>query len=253
MTRQRPSDEEPIARAEFELSDDKILDRDRTLWRMVWVMLGGIALVVAATAAAIFSGHAALVTSMWGQIVTAAFVGPLFVYAFVTIIKCSIGPTEAGSPRLVHRQMDSQHRVWRGSMLLNVFVIFFVAMGLPRVLPFLRATHQPTLLAGAVLAGSMLMYAFIMLLLTFILSAGPGLRMGARERFNDEFDSALRTRMMRFGYILVMLLLGAVFVVALRRPDWTLTALAWALYAGFAIPALYYLIADWRASRGGES
>jgi hypothetical protein len=75
---------------------------------------------------------------------------------------------------------------------------------------------------------------------------------GARNLPDDEFDSALRARTIRFGYMLVLLLLGAVFQVALWRPDWTLTALAWALYAGFALPAFYYVIADWRASRGDE-
>ncbi|MEI9885991.1 MAG: hypothetical protein WDN08_05710 [Rhizomicrobium sp.] len=40
-------------------------------------------------------------------------------------------------------------------------------------------------------------------------------------------------------------------MATLWRPDFALASLAWALYAGFAVPALYYVIADWRASRDG--
>jgi hypothetical protein len=49
-----------------------------------------------------------------------------------------------------------------------------------------------------------------------------------------------------------MMLLGGVLLIELWRPDLTLRAVSWALYAGFALPALYYVIADWRASSGDE-
>lgn len=237
-----------MPKTQFENNDDKILDRiktrDRMTWRMVGVLTSGITLVFAAMATAIFSGHAALVTSTWGQIVIAAVVGALFVYAFVTVVKYSIQSTEAGSPRLVHRRTDIHQRRWRQSILLNVIMMFFAVMVLPAAFQVLRVAPQVLLLLGAFIAG-------FTLLLALIVSAGPGWP-GAHERLNDEFDSVLRARMMRFGYILALLLLCAVLQVALWQPDLTLTALVWALYAGFAIPALYYLITDWRASRGGE-
>jgi hypothetical protein len=120
-------------------------------------------------------------------------------------------------------------------------------MGFMRVLPVLRAAHLLQTLAGPFITG-------MMLLLAFILSAGPRWsgQPGSTALPDDEFDRALRTRMMRFGYIVVMLVLSAVFLVALWQPALTLTVLIWALYAGFAVPALYYVIADWRASRANE-
>lgn len=250
MAEKQPSDDKRIARARIEMSEDEIIDRakarDRATWRMIWVLISGIALVLGATAIAIKSGHAALVSGMWGQIVILAVIGALFAYAFVTIIKYSIRPIERDSPRLVHYRRDSHQRVWRRSILFSVFMMLFVLMSVLRALPVLRGAHPLLLLVGPSVAG-------FMLLLVFTLSVGP--RWSGSPGLpvpDDEFDRDLRARMMRVGYIVVMLLLGAVFLVDLWQPALTLTALIWALYAGFAVPALYYLIADWRASRGSE-
>jgi hypothetical protein len=253
----RPSDEELLARAR--LSDEDILDRfqkrERMLWRMLWGLLGGLALLFTATAAAIFSGHGALVTDMRGRTVIAAFLGALFVYVFATIgryafQRSGIERPEADSPRLLHGRLDIYQRRWRRLVLLYVLTNSVAVMVLPRALPLLRAAHQWPLSMGigAAFAGSMLLSAFI-------LSAGPrweSMAFGAPEIPSDEFDSALRARAMRFGYRLLMLLLCSALLVALWQPDLSLTALTWALYAGFAVPALYYLIGDRRASRGDD-
>jgi MFS family permease len=258
--RKQPSDDGLFARAGTAMSDDQILDRSKTrarvMRRTAWVLTGGFSLMAAAIAFAIFTGHAALVTGMWGQIVILAVAAALFVYAVAIINIYYRRPLEADGPRLLYRQMDSHQRSWRQLVLFNVFMMFFVVMSLmPAFLhrpaaPFLRAAPQLLLLIGAAPAGFVLVFALI-------LSAGPGwesvfLQPGARELLHDEFNTAQRARTMRFGYILVMLLLYAVLLVALWRPDLTRMALSWALYAGFALPALYFVIADWRASHGDE-
>jgi hypothetical protein len=92
--------------------------------------------------------------------------------------------------------------------------------------------------------------AFLVFVLVAVLSVGPGIN--GREFINDEFVSALRARTMRFAYMLTMLLLVGVLLVVLWWPELTLTALCWALYAGFALPAIYYVIADWRAASAHE-
>ncbi|MDR3454976.1 MAG: hypothetical protein P4L96_19610, partial [Rhodoferax sp.] len=61
----------------------------------------------------------------------------------------------------------------------------------------------------------------------------------------------LRARAARLGYWALMVAVASALLIAVWRPDLTLRVLAWALYAGFAIPALYYVIADWRAGRDG--
>ena len=241
-----------MAKTLREINDEEILARIKTSTRMklrmAWVMTGGIALVAAVTATAHFTGHAALATSMWGQTITAAVVGALFAYAFVMMGKYRVSPMDAAaSPRLMRRRIDAYQRRWRWLILLNVFSWFTFVPFMPRIFPFFGGAHQlMPLLIGACFAGLIIMMAFILLVL-------PGWQdMAQSELLNDEFASALRARTMRFGYILTMLLLGGVFLVTLWQPDLTLTALAWALYAGFALPALYYVIADWRASFGDD-
>ena len=239
MAEKQPSNEDGIP--------NHVKTRERMMRRVAWILPGGIAVIGAAMAAAAFSGHAALVSSMRGQIVIGAVAGALFVYALVMIAKCNIAPTELDSPRLVHRRMDSNQRAWRRSILFTVVMMFVALMSFQRAFPVLRAAHLLQTLAGPFVTG-------MMLLLVFILSVGPGWSgpPGSTGLPDDEFDRALRTRMMRFGYIVVMLVLSAVFLVALWQPALALTALIWALYAGFAVPALYYLVADWRASRATE-
>lgn len=243
-----------MVKTQLEMDDDKILRRIKTstrmMWRVVWVLTSGFALVFAVITTASFTGHAALVTSVAAQIVTAAVVVALFVYALVMMSKYYVSPIDADSPRLVRRRIDVYQRRWRWVILLNIFTTLAFVVNVPGSFSVLRGAHQSLLmLIGACAAGFMIMMAFI-------LSAGPGMQgmaqPGARALLNDEFASALRARTMRFGYILVMLLIGAAYLVALWQPNLAPAALAWALYAGFAVPALYYVIADWRASRGGE-
>ncbi len=248
MAGKQLSNDELIARARA--GDDEILEgfqsRAGNFWRMIWLLVTGLALIVATNAAAIFSGHAALVTGLWGRIVTGAVLVALFVFYFVTTARNSLRPDKTDSARLAQMRLDHYQRARRWSILINVVAMSFV-LGIPPALAIMRAAHLLPLLIGAAA-----LVAGILIINVFLLSAGPGWQTlappGLREIPNDEFDVALRARTMRFGYVLVMLLLGAVLPVALWRPDLTLTAIAWALYAGFAVPALYYLIADWRAS-----
>lgn len=226
---------------------DPVKVRDRMMRRVAWILPGGIALIAVAMAAAVFAGHAALVTRLWGQIIIGAVAGAVLLYAIVMIAKYSVLPTEPDSPRLLHRRVDSSQRAWRRSMLFSVVMMFVALMSFQYAFPRLRAAHPLQTLAGTFLTG-------MMLLLAFLLSVGSGWSgpPGSPRLPDDEFDRDLRARMMRLGYIVVMLVLGAVFLVALWQPALTLTALIWALYAGFAVPALYYLVADWRASRATE-
>jgi hypothetical protein len=250
MAEKQPSDEGPAARTRIEMSDDEHLDRFKTRTRLMqrgmWGLFGFIMMI----AAVAFSGHAAWLASSWAQVIIVAVVAALFVYVFVMIGKHYSQSFEAGSPRLMYQRMDSHQRRWRQAILLNVVTMFIVVMTVPGLAEVLRNAPQVRLLLGAVIAG-------IVLLMAFMLSVGAGrppsmVQPGGPSILDDEFDRALRARTMRFGYLLVILLLVAVLQVALWQPDLTVTAIVWALYAGFAGPALYYLIADWRASRGNE-
>jgi hypothetical protein len=49
---------------------------------------------------------------------------------------------------------------------------------------------------------------------------------------------------------MLMFMLGGVLLATLYRPALTIPALCWVLYAGFAIPTLYYVILQWRIGSG---
>lgn len=212
-------------------------------WRAVWVLIIGLALLFAVTAALGFTGHAALVLSLWGQTATAVYGCALLVYFIVTMSRSYDPSIATDDPRFIRRRIDEYQGRWRWTILLQIFMIFPFFAFLPQTFwvfgshPFMRA-----LLCAIV--------ALLIIILIFLLLVGPGI--AGRELLNDEFVAALRARTMRFAYIVAMLLLGAVLVIVLWWPGLTLRAVSWALYAGFAIPALYYVIADWRASSADE-
>jgi len=231
------SDEERAARARHETSV-------RMRWRAVWVLIIGLALLFAVIAALTFTGHAALVLSMWGQTITAVYACALLVYFIATMSRSYVPSIEMNDPRYMRRRIDEYQRQWRWTILFQVFAILPFFAFLPQIFWFFGSTHQ---FMRAILCA---IVALLMIVLVFLLLVGPGI--GGRELLNDEFVTALRARTMRFAYVLTMLLLGAVLLIDLWRPDLTLTALCWALYASFAVPALYYVIADWRASSADQ-
>ena len=94
---------------------------------------------------------------------------------------------------------------------------------------------------------------FVMALFSVLTIVGPG--WFSRELhaiLNDEFVRDLRARTARLGYLTMMAAVAAALLTTIWHPDLALPALAWAFYAGFAIPALYYVIADWRASHDND-
>lgn len=214
--------------------------------RTLSVLIIGSALLFAVVTALSLTGHAALVLSIWGQTITAVYACTLLVYFIVTMSKYFDPSIEASSPRFVRRRIDEYQGRWRWMILLQVFSMLPFFAFLPQVFWVFGAhLFMRTILCGII--------AFLMIILVYMLSAGPGFSQpGASDLIDDEFARALRARMMRFAYIFAMLLLGAVLVVTLWQPSLTLAVLSWALYAGFAVPALYYVIADWRASSAGE-
>ena len=243
MIRQPLQEEEAAASAKRELSV-------RMKWRALWVFIIGLALLFAVVAALTFTGHAALVLSIWGQTITAVYAVALLTYFVVTMSRSYIPSIEAGGSRLMRRRIDEFQGRWRWQILLQVVAVLPFFAYLPQVFWVFGSAHP---FMRAVVA---LLVFELMLTLVFLLSAGPGLQGMAPglapDLLNDEFVTALRARMMRFAYVLTMLLLGGVLVVFLWRPDLTLRALCWALYASFAVPALYYVIADWRASSADQ-
>lgn len=232
-------------------SDDEIIARSdagkRIIWRMLLILTGGMVLLVAAIAVAILTGHAALLANFWGQTAFAAALAVLFAFTFASVVKYYRAIPASTEPRIVRRQIDMHHRRWRIIVGVNLLTTFVCVANLSRVFGEFGSSQWPiTIAIGATIV-------LLTVLFAIILSIGPGWagmnNPELADTLNDEWARELRARTMRLGYILLMLLLSATLFVAILRPDLVLPALAWALYAGFAIPALYYIVADWRAGR----
>jgi hypothetical protein len=95
-------------------------------------------------------------------------------------------------------------------------------------------------------------FVFIMLMLALMLVLGPGfLSRRFRAANADELSRALRARASALGYVCAMLALSADYLISQLAPPMLASALPLSMAAVFVIPALYYVIADWQASRDG--
>jgi hypothetical protein len=233
------------------LGDDiaaKIEAGDRIAWRMVWVLIGPTVLLIAAFATAFVTGQTTLLQSEAAQIVIGVLFAACIVYA-ASLVRRRFRPdiyVDASDPRIIRRRIDAHQRSWRLSLCVGILSTFpsFLSLGVG----FNRLEHANRLLALA--AGGTLIVTTALLLGPLMI--GPGwLDRGLRDILNDEFMRDLRGRAMRLGYLIMVVAVAAALMATIWRPDFALASLAWALYAGFAIPALYYVIADWRASRDG--
>jgi magnesium-transporting ATPase (P-type) len=97
----------------------------------------------------------------------------------------------------------------------------------------------------AVFVGYMLLVALALVLGTGFLSRR------FRAANADELSRALRSRAASVGYVVAMMAMGTDYLIYLFAPQMLASALPLSMAAAFIIPALYFLAADWRASRDG--
>ncbi len=233
-------------------TDDEIIAKlnaiDRSVGWAVLALVGTLVTLLAVFAGAFFTGHAALLQSEGVQIA----VGILFAAA-IFVLALRIGQRsqpqaylESMEPRILRRRIDAHHRYWRWTLLSCIFTSFWSAMSLGHAFAHVGPDNR----FWALLAGAM--FIPVIALFSAMLIVGPGwISRDMHRILNDDFIRALRGRAERLGYAALMIAVAGALLVAIWRPALTLPVLSWALYAGFAIPALYYVIADWRAGRDG--
>jgi len=236
--------------AEKSLDDDvmaKIEARDRATRRMIWFLLAPAVLLAVAFAAAFVTGQTALLQSQTVQIV----IGALFA-ACILFVVLRLGrqfrpdiSVAAADPRIIRRRIDAHHRTLRTYLCIGIVSTVPSLLGLRGA--FNRLEHVDRFLALVVAGATILSIAAF--LVPLIIGPGGWLDRERRDILNDEFMRALRARAMRLGYLTTIVAVVAALIATLWRVDLAVPSLAWALYAGFAIPALYDVIADWRASR----
>ncbi|GAA0532428.1 uncharacterized membrane protein (DUF485 family) [Rhizomicrobium palustre] len=96
------------------------------------------------------------------------------------------------------------------------------------------------------------LFASTILIAALSLVLGPGfLDRHYRAANNDELSRALRARAAAIGYLVAAAALVTNYLVQALAPAVLPLAMRLSLAAIVIIPTLYYLIADWRASRDG--
>lgn len=233
-------------------SDDEIVTkldaRDRAGGWMVATLMGLPVILAVLFAAAFFTGHAALVQNENVQIVIAIVVGATILITFIRFAR-KVGPAvDVYDPAIVRKRIDAYHRYWRWLLLLGLVSTSIWAFIVSRYLADLAQTNRLVALAwGVTLITNVVPYSLLSI-------AGPGwFSRELHSIINDEFVRDLHARTTRLGYWTLLVAVAGTLVIAICRPDLTPQVLAWALYAGFAIPALFYVISDWRASLNIDS
>lgn len=234
-------------------SDDEILAKlnanERAGWQLALVLLSAVLVLIAIYAAAYFTGEVMLVQSDSAQIAIGLLFVAALVFAFASFARRirPVASSDANDPRIVRRRIDAHHRYWR-SML--VAYLLMTLGQLPTLTIASRAfgtlDHSYRLLAvaaGAAMIATLLLPALVTI-------AGPGgFNRELRGILNDDFVRELRARTIRLGYLTMLAAVSAGILAVVWRPDLALQAPRWSLCAGVVIPVLYYIFADWRASR----
>ncbi len=226
----------------------KIEARDRALRRMFWVLIAPTLLLVAAFAALFAMGRTDLLQNQGVQIVIGVLLTACIIL-FALLKRRQFRPgvyVDASDPRIVRRRIDIHHRALR--LFLGIGILSSVSNFVSLGFGFNRLERVDRFLALGV-GGMMIVITAVFLAPLMI---GPGwLNRGLRDILDDEYMRALRGRAMRLGYLVTIAAVAAALIATLWRSDLALPSLSLAFNAGFTIPALYYVVADWRASRDG--
>ena len=231
-------------RRAFERSDEEIIDQLKRNDRAGRFMILGFLVSLVSSIVLFLMGRFGAIPLVVAEYLAAA---PLIVWVLATIFLFSrkFAPTpEADEDRILRKRIDAIQSVWRWIMLSSVFTAFVTtcttsfALGRPNI-------RYPlvTLFVGTSLAIVILVYS---------LAAFYGPRyLGRKYRIaSDELDQALHARAFKAGYLALMIMVAGTLPAILYRPALTGPALSWLLFAGFAIPTLYYVILQWRAGSG---
>ena len=162
------------------------------------------------------------------------------VWIIFMIYRVRFAPTPgAMRPGVQRRLVDDITR--RQRWLIAVFIPLTLILALNQ-----RAPHGPGDWYGpSIFVGYMLLAALMLVL-------GPGfLNRRYRAANADEMSRALRGRATGIGYVVAMAALSALYLAHLFAPQAQGLAILLAMSATFIVPALYYIIADWRAGHDG--
>jgi hypothetical protein len=232
-------------RRSFERSDEEVIDQLKRNDRASRFMILGFLVSLISSVILFLMGRFGAIPAVVAEYLATA---PLIVWVLATIFLFSrnFAPApEADEERILRRRIDAMQSAWRWMVIFSVFTALMTTVSTSFSLGRL-STRYPLL---ALFTGASL--AFVILLYSLAAFYGPGY-LGRKYRFaSDELDRALHARAFKAGYLMLMLMLGGALMAALYRPAAIIPTLCWVLFAGFALPTLYYVILQWRAGAGG--
>jgi hypothetical protein len=228
-----------------ERSDEEILAQIRRSHRAMWFVLLGLLLSLIASAAAVFAGRIGIVPPAAVEYFGAATLIVWFLAVFFPFSRRFNPPPEANEERILRKRIDAFESYWRVMAVALVFFAFTTTFGISGSLVRLSSRYPVLALFGG---GVLVLVVLLYMLAVFF---GPGYLNSRLHVVNDELVRALHARAFKAGYLALMIMLGGALLAGLYRPALIIPTLCWVLFAGFAMPTLYYVILQWRAGAGG--
>jgi len=228
------------------ISDDQIIAQERRGFRRAMAALPIAAVVLFGFAAlGLWAFETGLMSPWLTQASFAGFiVGLAGTITIVVLLKyVAAKPKQAKDERILRKQIDDYHRRAQYLYLLLIAIVLFEAwMMVTGHLPAPGRDLQAWVTPAA--------FAFFILCVGALVVFGPGfVRRSYRRALNDELTRAMRGRAAILGYLLAILFLAAAYLIGLYRPEWNIWILPPAMAGAVTLPALYFLIQQWRAGR----
>ncbi|HTW33407.1 MAG TPA: hypothetical protein VMD53_02230 [Rhizomicrobium sp.] len=228
-----------------ERSDAEILEQLKRSQHAVWFVILSLMGCLVASGAVVFAGYVGAVPPVVGEYFGAATLIVWFLAVFLRLSRRINPPPEANEERILRKRIDALQSRWRLMAVFFVLFAFTTTFSVSRALEQLSARYP----ALALLGGSI--FVFVILLYALVAFYGPRYLDSNHRVINDELSHALLARALKAGYLLLMFMVGGVLLAILYRPALAVPVLCWALFAGFAMPTLYYVILQWRTGSGG--
>ena len=164
----------------------------------------------------------------------------LYPLIFMALMFAGRVPKQPEPPAaVVRRDLDAYQAEGRTKLAMTLAILFGFTL-------FVSASVTMALAENPIKAGAIGCLFLYIVVHTAWRIANPG-----KTGTDDEYTRALKSRATTAGFFALLLAVSIGGPVALYRPSWTAQIFIWALFTGGAGPALYYVIADWQASRDG--
>jgi len=166
------------------------------------------------------------------------FVGAMSVAILIFAVVRYWTPRIEREPAFLRKDMDNIHQRWRWLTLL------LSAVSVLNTNNFVFAPQDQGLFSSVAVV-------FALFALALMVCFGPGfLSKAYRETLNDELMRTQRAKAARLGYLLALLGVAGLYFVQRDRPEIAGPAAMAILCAICVIPALYFVILDWRSEGG---